>query len=411
MDRTILHCDCNGFYASVECILRPELRRGPMAVCGDPKERHGIILAKNEEAKRYGVQTAETVWQAKQKCPALTLVAPHRDAYAAYSEKVNAIYRRYTDLVEPFGIDESWLDVTGSRALFGPGKEIADTLRRVVRQELGLTISVGVSFNKIFAKLGSDYKKPDATTVIWREDVERIVYPLPAKALLFVGRNVADTLEKLGIRTIGDLAHSNRATLARHLGKAGEMLHDYANGKDDGPVRSAYAEREIKSIGNGRTFRRNLTTREDIRLAVYALCDTVAARMRRCGVECTTLQVQIRDPQFRTISRQRPLPAPTHLAREMADAALKIIADGWKNRGPIRMLTITGQHLIAADTAARQMSLFDTGEDERRHAKQEKIEHTMDAIRTRFGPYAIHNGSMLRNDLGLGTPMEPPVDE
>ena len=411
MDRTILHCDCNGFYASVECILRPELQQIPMAVCGDPKERHGIILAKNEKAKRYGIQTAETVWQAKRKCPELTLVAPHREAYAAYSEKVNAIYERYTDLVEPFGIDESWLDVTGSRALFGQGKEIADTLRQVVRQELGLTISVGVSFNKIFAKLGSDYKKPDATTVIGRADVEKVVYPLPAKALLFVGRNAADTLEKLGIRTIGDLAHSSRARLAMHLGKAGEMLYDYANGRDESPVQSIYAQREIKSVGNGRTFRRNLTTQADIRVAVYALCDTVAARMRRCGVECTTLQVQIRDPQFRTISRQRPLPAPTHLAREMAEAALQIIADGWKNRGPIRMLTITGQQLVPADTAARQLSLFDTGEDERRHEKQEKIEHTMDAIRTRYGRYAIHHGSMLRNDLGLHTPPIPPVEE
>ena len=189
MDRTILHCDCNGFYASVECYFHPELKKVPMAVCGDPESRHGIILAKNELAKGYGVITAETVWQAKRKCPSLVLVPPRRKDYVAFSRRINAIYQEYTDLVEPFGIDESWLDVTASRRLFGDGKTIADTLRRRIREEVGVTISVGVSFNKVFAKLGSDYQKPDATTIIDRENFRQIVWPLPVEALLFVGKS------------------------------------------------------------------------------------------------------------------------------------------------------------------------------------------------------------------------------
>ncbi|MEG2852280.1 MAG: DNA polymerase IV, partial [Hydrogenoanaerobacterium sp.] len=185
-ERTILHCDLNGFFASVECLLRPELRTVPMAVCGDPTMRHGIILAKNELAKKYNITTAETIWQAQRKCPQLVLVQPHHDEYYKYSCLVNEIYRRYTDLVEPFGIDESWLDITGTIHLFGDGKTVADKLREVVEHELGLTISVGVSFNKIYAKLGSDYKKPNATTVISQQNYKEIVYPLPVNSLLYV---------------------------------------------------------------------------------------------------------------------------------------------------------------------------------------------------------------------------------
>ena len=195
MDRIILHCDCNCFYASCELLSHPDLRQLPVAVCGDPTERHGIILAKNEPAKRCGVKTAETIWKAKQKCPGLILLPPHHRLYAEYSKKINAVYGEYTDLVEPFGIDESWLDVTNSLHLFGgDAKALADTLRGRIKREFGLTISVGVSFNKVFAKLGSDYKKPDATTVIARGNWRDIVFPLPVGDLLFVGRSAQELL-------------------------------------------------------------------------------------------------------------------------------------------------------------------------------------------------------------------------
>lgn len=240
MDRVIFHCDLNAFYASVELLQYPQFRTAPVAVCGDPSARHGIILAKNEAAKAFGVKTAETIWQARRKCPDLILLPAHHDKYRYYSKLAGEVYTRYTDLVEPFGIDESWLDVTGTLHLFGGDPvALANQLRDVMKQELGLTISVGVSFNKVFAKLGSDYKKPDATTVIWREDVPRLVWPLPVTDLLFVGRASARVLEKAGIRTIGDLAAAPRDQVERLLGKHGGQIHDYATGEDRSPVRPA----------------------------------------------------------------------------------------------------------------------------------------------------------------------------
>ena len=233
MERIILHCDLNCFFASVELLSHPDLRHLPVAVCGDPSSRHGIILAKNEPAKRCGVQTAETIWQAKKKCPSLVLLPPHHDRYRVYSKQVNAIYEQYTDLVEPFGIDESWLDVTGSLHLFGgDAAALADTLRHRVREELGLTLSVGVSFNKVFAKLGSDYKKPDATTVISRENWKEIVWPLPVGDLLFVGGAARKLLAQYGVKTIGDLAACPTDMLESLMGKLGTQLHEYACGLD-----------------------------------------------------------------------------------------------------------------------------------------------------------------------------------
>ena len=253
MDRVILHCDLNSFYASVELLDHPELRDRPVAVCGDPNSRHGIILAKNEPAKRYKVQTAETIWQARRKCPELVLLPAHHWKYRDYSKKVNAVYERYTDLVEPFSIDESWLDITGSLHLFGgDAKALADEIRRVLREELGLTVSVGVSFNKIFAKMGSDYKKPDATTVISRENYQELLWPLPITSLLFVGRSAAAALEHYGVHTIGDLARTDPELLRSHLKKHGEVIWNFANGRDAGVVEAE--EPDNKNYGNSTTI-------------------------------------------------------------------------------------------------------------------------------------------------------------
>lgn len=372
-----------------------------MAVCGDPENRRGIILAKNELAKRQGVQTAETIWAARKKCPGLVLVPPHRAAYAEFSRKVNAIYARYTDRVEPFGIDESWLDVTGSRLLFGDGPAIADRLRREVREETGLTISVGVSFNKAFAKLGSDYKKPDATTVISRENMADIVYPLPASALLFVGGQAANRLESMGIRTIGDLAAADPRMLAHTFGKLGDVLHRYACGLDDSPVRRIGEERETKSVGNHLTFRRNLLGEEDIRVGVTALADCVATRLRRSGLKCRTVQVLIKNPQLTSISRQQALERPTNLARDLAEAAMELLRRCWDPARPIRMLSLTALQLTGEEEG-EQLSFF---EDERReNDRQERLEGAVDAIRRRYGGAAVLPGSLLHNDLGIGAP-------
>ncbi len=397
-DRVILHCDMNGFYASVELLDRPDLDGKPVAVCGDPESRHGIILAKNELAKRAGVVTAETIWQAKKKCPDLELVRPHRQKYTHFSKLINQIYLRYTDLVEPFSIDESWLDVTASQNLFGSGKQIADEIRRTVREETGLTLSAGVSWNKIFAKLGSDYKKPDATTEISRENYRDIVWPLPARDMIFVGKSTSDKLLKSGIKTIGDMAHSDPKLLTSLLGKQGQMLWNYANGYDNAPV-ARYGESEpVKSVGNGITFRRNLMCEDDIITAVTGLSDTVASRLRHHKLKAFGVKVDIKDPSFTTISRQKQLFVPTNLASELAQASMELIHESWRPGAPIRMLTITGINLCD-ETVEEQISLF--AGDNHSHQQGEKIERTMDDIRSRFGSAAITFGGVLGNDLGI----------
>ncbi|MEG0017454.1 MAG: DNA polymerase IV [Hydrogenoanaerobacterium sp.] len=400
-ERTILHCDLNGFFASVECLLRPELRTVPMAVCGDPTMRHGIILAKNELAKKYNITTAETIWQAQRKCPQLVLVQPHHDEYYKYSCLVNEIYRRYTDLVEPFGIDESWLDITGTTHLFGDGKTVADKLREVVEHELGLTISVGVSFNKIYAKLGSDYKKPNATTVISQQNYKEIVYPLPVNSLLYVGKASEKVLKLMGVSTIGQLAMCDREFLGRKLGKMGEQIHDYAAGLDISPVKSAYDVREVKSVGNSITFRRNLVSSEEIKAGLWAISDTVATRLRHSGLYCCTVQIMVKDPDFKTFSRQKALPHPTHLAKEICTAATELVLSAYKAGTAVRMLAVTGTGLTTFGETA-QLSLFSAGEDPKREEKEKK-EKAMDSIREKYGKTAINTARSIGGDLGLNT--------
>jgi len=388
-DRTILHVDCNAFFASVECLLDPRLDESPMAVCGDPASRHGIILAKNEKAKKFGVVTAETIWQAKRKCPQIVLVPPTRGAYDKYSRLCNEIYLQFTDCVEQFSIDESYLDVTGSLHLFGDGRVIADAIRRTVREELGLTVSVGVSFNKTFAKLGSDYKKPNATTVITRENYKEIVWPLPVTALMFVGKKTSDILTMFNIKTIGSLAQFDRETLIRRLGQLGGQIHDHANGLDGSSVASFYDEEKPKSIGNGETFEYDVTDWEDLKTRVLALCESVGWRLRRQNLKCRCLQVSIKDPKFQTINRQKMLERPTNLTRDIYQAALELIQANWSSGKPIRLVTITASKLGEADTVVSQISLFsDTSE-----RKQEAIQNAVDRVREKYGRKSIGFGS------------------
>ena len=391
MDRIILHCDLNSFYASVELLSHPDLRTVPMAVSGDPASRHGIILAKNEPAKKYGVQTAETIWQAKRKCPDLVLLPPHHALYREYSKRVNAIYDQYTDLVEPFGIDESWLDVTHSLHLFGgDAKALADRLRARIKEELGLTLSVGVSFNKVFAKLGSDYKKPDATTVIGRENWREIVWPLPVGALLYVGGAARKLLGQYGVETIGQLAACRPEMLETLLGKMGLQLHDYANGLDQSLVRSRYDAEPVKSVGNGTTFPQNLTTRAQVQAGIAVLADSVATRLRRHGLYAGGLQVTVRDPQFRDRSRQCQLPAPTHQIRELTETAMALTEQLWRPPAPIRALTVTAIHLVPSEDAYEQTDLFTAAP---KKEKLEKLEGAVDQIRKKYGGGAIVFGA------------------
>ena len=393
MDRVIFHCDLNAFYASVELLQYPQFRTAPVAVCGDPSARHGIILAKNEAAKAFGVKTAETIWQARRKCPDLILLPAHHDKYRYYSKLAGEVYTRYTDLVEPFGIDESWLDVTGTLHLFGGDPTaLANQLRDVMKQELGLTISVGVSFNKVFAKLGSDYKKPDATTVIWREDVPRIVWPLPVGDLLYVGGAAQKLLGQYGVKTIGQLAACKKETLETLMGKMGTQLYEYANGLDSAPVRARLDTEPVKSVGNGTTFPQNLTTRIQVRSGIAVLADSVATRLRREGLYAGGIQVTVRDPAFHDRSRQKQLPAPTHLIRDLTNAAMALTEELWTPPAPIRALTVTAIHLSSDGEAYEQANLFDPTAGQR-NARQEKLESAMDAIRKKYGGDAIVYGA------------------
>ena len=388
----------NSFFASVELLDRPDLRDKPMAVAGDPDSRHGIILAKNDLAKKCGVVTAETIWQARKKCPDLQLVGSHHEKYKDYSIEINKIYLRYTDLVEPFSIDESWLDVTGSQNLFGTGKEIADSIRSSVRKELGLTLSAGVSYNKIFAKMGSEYKKPDATTVITRENYKDIIWPQPIGDMFFVGKATATKLRELGKETIGDMAMTPRETLVSILGKQGGMLYDYANGLENSPVKH-YSHREpVKSVGNGITFRRNLKGIEDIKTAVTALSDTVASRLRKYALKACGVKVDIKDPGFNTISRQKQFDRATSSTSDIYRLALAIISECWKLENPIRLITITAINLVD-DGFSEQLSMFAENID--RDEKNVQIDTAIDDIRGKFGKGSISYGQVIKNDLGI----------
>lgn len=393
MERVILHCDLNSFYASVELLSHPELQTQPVAVCGDPASRRGIILAKNEFAKRFGVQTAETVWQARKKCPELVLLPPHHDRYREFSRLVNQIYGQYTDLVEPFGIDESWLDITGSMHLFGgDAAAIADGIRARVRRELGLTLSVGVSFNKVFAKLGSDYKKPDATTVIPPERWREIVWPLPLGALLYAGPAARRALGQYGVHTVGELAGVDPALPERLLGKLGRQLWEYANGLDRTPVRPQHEREPVKSVGNSVTFREDLTTRDQIRQGTARLCDSVAGRLRQQGLYCGAVQVGLKDAGFHSVSRQKHLPHSTHLMRELLDASMELIDRVWRPPAPIRLINVTALALTDRLETYEQVDLLAPRRDAQEQ-RLERLENAVDAIRAKYGTGVISFGN------------------
>lgn len=396
----------NSFFASVELIEHPELKEKPVAVCGDPDSRHGIILAKNEPAKAFGIVTAETVSQARRKCPGLILLPPHHDKYRHYSRLINAVYYQYTDMVEPFSIDESWLDVTASVKLFGSGRDIADRIRERVRSELGLTLSAGVSYNKIFAKMGSEYKKPDATTEITRENYKRLLWPQPVENMFFVGFATAQKLRSAGISTIGDLASASDIRLESLLGKQGPLLIKYASGRDDSPVSLSGERDRIKSVGNGITFSRDLKSAEDALTAVTSLSDTVAGRLRKYGFKAKGVKVDIKDASFKSISRQKQLVKPTHLSSDIKQAAMELISSSWRFPDPIRLITVTAINLTDGEEG-EQLSFFGNGyssDSESAAAAEEKsdsIEKAMDDIRRKFGDSSITFGQLLNNDIGI----------
>lgn len=384
----ILHSDMNNFYASIECRDNPELLGKPVAVAGDPEARHGIILAKNYEAKKYGVATGDPLWLARQKCPEIVFTAPHYEKYIEVSQAAHGIYEKYTNQIEAFGLDECWLDVTASAHLFGRGKEIADEIRSRVKKELGITASVGVSYNKVFAKLGSDLKKPDATTVIG-EDFRSKIWNLPADMLLYVGRATYGKLLKYGIKTIGDLACADLGFIERLLGKNGEMLWAFANGLDRSPVSHTYSRRIIRTIGNSTTTPRDLVSDEDIKIILYILAESVAERMRAEDFRCRGVQISIRDSSLASYERQGRLRIPSCTAQAVFEKAYELYQNN-RPANPVRSLGVRAINL--AYTEYRQLSFL---EEDLRDQKQEELERGIDRMRKKYGHYTIQRGIML----------------
>lgn len=389
MDRTVLHVDLNNFYAAVECLYRPELRGKPVAVCGDAAARHGIVLAKNYPAKAYGVKTGDVIWQARQKCPGLVAVTADFGKYLRFSRLAREIYADYTDMIEPFGIDEAWLDVTGSVRLFGDGAAIAGTIRRRLREELGITASVGVSWNKIFAKLGSDMQKPDATTVITPGNFRDIVWPLPVEELLYVGRATRRKLRNRAVYTIGDLARRDSGYLRLALGVWGETLWCFANGRDASPVRKSGEEAILKSVGNSTTTARDLRDNMDVKMIIYVLAESVAARLRKHGLKCATVAVSVRDSGLASFERQGKLSGPTFLSTDIAHKAFDLFAAHYRWDKPVRSLGVRGADLVTAD-GHMQLELFTQDK-----IKAEALERVVDTLRRRFGPYSIRRCALL----------------
>lgn len=387
--RRILHVDQNAFYASVEMLARPSLKTVPCAVAGDPVNRHGIVLAKNPLAKKAGVQTGEVIWQAKQKCPGLILVPPDYPRYLYYSRLARSLYLEYTDRVEAFGIDECWLDLTGcpDRDSF----QTAEKIRARMKKELGLTVSVGVSWNKIYAKLGSDLKKPDATTVISRANYQEVVYPLPVEALLYVGRASSRKLRRVGIRTIGQLVAAGPDFLRSLFGVVGLSLHRFAAGLDQTPVAPSGREVPIKSVGNSLTTRHDLYTEADIKAVTYMLTESVASRLRDAGMAARTVQVSLRDYQLFNFERQAPLDQPTQLCSEIAPAAFQLIMAHFQKGQWIRSLGVRACNLVPL-SSLRQVS-FLPQEDQRQAVL--RLEDTIDSLRRRYGGLSVRRAIAL----------------
>ena len=389
-DRTILHSDINCCYAAIEHLHHPELAGKPLAVGGDPEARHGIVLTADYIAKKHGVKTGMALWQAKQVCPEINFISPRMDLYLRFSKMAHEIYGEYTDLQEAYGIDESWLDVTDSVSIKGDGYKIAQEISNRMKSELGITVSIGVSFNKIYAKLGSDYKKPDAITTMYRDEFQKKAWVLPASDLLYVGRSTSAKLQKLGIRTIGDLAKTDEKILHSQLGKMGDILWAFANGYDDSPVKYEDAHAPIKSIGNSTTTPRDLVNEQDVKIVLTILAESVAARLRENGFKCQVVEISVRDNELFSFTRQRKLDHATNVTREIAEEAFRLFQENYNWQKPIRSIGVRGADLVN-DNYWEQIDLFSSVEF---REKQMKVDTAVDDIRRRFGFYSVQRGLM-----------------
>ena len=388
--RTILHSDLNNFYASVEMLKHPEFRNKPLAVCGSIEDRHGVVLAKNYLAKSFGVKTGDVFWQAKTKCPDLEGIQADFSAYYDISLQIMEIYKRYTDRIEPFGIDECWLDVSGCAKYFGSGKQIAELISGEIKEKFGLTVSIGVSWNKIFAKLGSDLKKPDAITEITPENYRTLIWNLPAENMLFVGRATKEKLHRFNIFTIGEIALADKDFLFGKLGKWGDYLYRYANGQDDSPVTAVNQDRKVKSVGNSLTSYRDLMNFEDVKTLLLLLSDSVATRIREGHYgKAHTIKVTVTDNQLKTYGKQERYAIPFRSAGELGKKACKLFSEFYDWAAPVRAVGVS-----VSDFAQTKEDLFDFSSGSR---KNEKMEETVFRLKKKYGYNCVQRAQILKD--------------
>lgn len=387
-DRIILHCDLNNFFASVSLTFNPTLKDLPVAVCGDKENRHGIVLAKNELAKAQGVKTAEAIFEAKRKCPDLVMLPPIYKEYEKFSKKAQAIYRRYTDMIEPFGIDECWLDVTGSTVLFGSGEEIAYKIKEDIKKELGITASVGVSFNKVFAKLGSDMKKPDAVTVINRENYKEKVWNLPISDLLFVGKQTTEKLKSIGVRTIGEITYCDDLTLKKLLGKNGLELKAYALGIDNSPVITPTDNDKPKSVGKSVTTGKDFTDNEQIWKALLSFAETLCETLKDKQLYAGGVQVHIRTASLKVKEFSRTYPVATNCAITLAKRGFELFCANYTFGEPLRSVGLRAINL-KENITAEQTNLFENHES---IIKTEQVDNSVYRVRQKFGKESVKRG-------------------
>lgn len=394
MERLIAHSDCNCFYASVEMLRNPRLRNVPFAVCGSREDRHGIVLTANYPAKGRGVKTGMAIWEARQACDGLHIASPNMADYHQFSDFTRGLYAKYTDRIEPFGLDEAWLDLTGTASSFDEGVLLVNNIRERVKRELGITVSIGLSDNKVFAKLGSDIKKPDATTVIPRDRYREIVWPLPVGELLYVGRATEVKLRARNIKTIGALAQTEPMYLKSWFGKVGLVLHAFANGEDLSPVAEAGVEPPPKSIGNSHTTARDLRTDQDVKIVIYALAESVGARLMEQGYLAQTIEFSYIDSNMEKRGvRQCKIPVPTCISGEIADTAFMLFRQCYGHwPKPLRGIGVRGSNLVEAASVPRQISMFENPE---RVDGKVKLERAINDIRRRYGNKAIQRGIMF----------------
>ena len=388
-ERVIFHCDANSFFASVEIANNPELANQPVAVSGNPATRTGIILTKNEYAKKFGVLTGEAIWQAKLKCPNLVCLAPHYKLYQEYSDKLRAIYEKYTDRVESFGIDECWLDVTDSLKFFGNKEFLANKIKEEVKESLGITISVGVSFGKLFAKLGSDLKKPDAVTVISHENFKELIYPLPITAIIGIGKRLELRFNKMGVTRLGDIVLLPDTILKKKFGIIGLDLKQKLLGNDFDIVKKCNDITPPKSVGNGTTTITDVYTRAEIKAVVGALCDEVASRLRAEGFNARNLSVTLKTAEFEHVHQTIRLAYNTCYANDFLNASMKIIDSCWKYNKAVRAIRICSYNLSNANKT--QLCMFSN------ETNNYAFNTTLDEIRHKYGYFALIPASTLKN--------------